>query len=187
MMCGAFFFTPFTTFTIVLHQVAIVVDRGFEPLYVASVLGTTGISAMAGRFLGGLFSDTIGRENAYTMFMGCGALGVIALFFLSREYPWLLWLYVGLMGLGLGVGGALFTPIMADLFQGPSLGKIMGACSVFSAFGAALGPWFAGWIHDLTGSYDWGLISVETAIWTSVAFVWLAGPRNSGRRAVPRP
>jgi len=75
-------------------------------------------------------------------------------------FLWVLTPYVVLVGLGMGVGGAMFPPIMADLFPGPNLGRIMGISSVFSGMGADLGSWLAGYLYDITGSYAWGFLCV---------------------------
>ena len=179
MMCFAFFCNPFATFTILLHQVAFIIERGFEPMYVASALGFVGIFAMVGRFVGGTLSDSIGREMSYSLFMGAAALAVTFLFFLNQEYAWILTPYVVLVGLGMGVGGAMFPPIMADLFPGPNLSRIMGISSVFSGMGAGLGSWLAGYLYDITGNYVWGFFCVLIAILGAILFVWVAAPRRT--------
>jgi MFS family permease len=180
MMCVAMFCNPFATFTVVLHQLACVVEQGFEPMVAAPALGFIGIFAMAGRFLGGSLSDNIGREPAYSIFMGCFGIAVLLLLVLTPENAWILPFYVVLMGLGMGVGGAMFPPIMADLFPGPSLGRIMGVTSIFGGIGAGFGSWFAGYFHDLTGSYTFALLFVVMTIVGAVLSVWAAAPRKSG-------
>ncbi len=179
MICLANFCNPFVTFSITLHQVAYVVERGFDPMYVASVLGMIGVFTMVGRFVGGTLSDLIGREITYSLFMGFAALAVISLYFLNQDCTWLLPLYIGLGGLGMGVGGGLFPPMLADLFPGPSLGRIMGSTMVFGGLGAGLGSWFVGYLHDITDSYSWGLFFILIAIFGAVMFVWLAAPRRA--------
>jgi len=185
MMCFALFCNPFATFTIVLHQVALVVEQGFEPMYVASVFGFIGIFAMAGRFLGGTFSDYIGRELAYSIFMGSFALAIFLLLILTPERSWILSFYVVLMGLGMGVGGAMFPPIIADLFPGPSLGRIMGVSSIFGGLGSGFGSWLAGYLHDITGNYTYGLFCALIAIAGAVVFVWIAAPRSVIKKSAP--
>ncbi len=179
MMCLALLCNPFATFTVVLHQVAFVVEKGFPPMHVASVFGLIGVFAMLGRFLGGTLSDYMGRESVYSLFMGSFALAVLLLFFLTPRDAWLLYGYVVLLGLGMGVGGAMFPPMLADLFPGPSLGRIMGVSSVFAALGAGFGSWFAGYSYDLTGNYTaaWGCILLT--IFGAIVFVWMAAPRKA--------
>ena len=182
MICMALFCNPFATFTIVLHQIAFVVERGFEPMHAASIFGFIGVFAMVGRVVGGTLSDSIGRETAYTIFMVSFAIAVSILFFLAPERGWLLSFYVVLMGLGMGVGGAMFPPMMADMFPGPNLGRIMGVSSIFGGVGVGAGCWFAGYLHDITGGYMWAFILVLVTIAGAIAFVWVAAPGKVAKR-----
>jgi MFS family permease len=140
--------------------------------------------AMAGRISGGSLSDRIGREWAYTLFVGFAAVAVFSLFFLNPERVWILWFYIVLAGMGMGVGGAMFPPMLGDLFPGPSLGKILGFTSLFAALGASFGSWFLGYLYDLTASYSWGLASLILAVGGAITFVWIAAPRKTSRRGL---
>ncbi len=187
MMCLAGMLNPLVTFTLTLHQVAFVVERGFEPMRVASALGLMGIFAMAGRVSGGTLSDRIGREWAYSIFVGFAAVAIFSLFFLNPENSWILSFYIVLAGLGMGVGGAMFPPMLADLFPGPSLGKILGVTSLFAGIGSGFGSWFVGYLYDLTGSYAWGLACLISAVGGAVTFVWIAAPRKRSWREFTGP
>ena len=178
MMCLAGFCNPLVTFSLTLHQVAFVVERGFEPMKVASALGLMGIFAMVGRVSGGTLSDRVGREWSYSIFVGFAAMAIFSLFFLNPERSWILSFYIVLAGLGMGVGGAMFPPMLADLFPGPSLGKILGITSLFAGLGSGFGSWFVGYLYDATGSYAWGLACLISAVGAAVTFVWIAAPRK---------
>ncbi|MGD2270430.1 MAG: MFS transporter [Desulfobacterales bacterium] len=178
MMCCALFCNPFATFTVMLHQVALVVERGFEPMKVAPILGLIGVFTMVGRFASGTLSDRIGREPAYSIFMTSTALAVIFLFLLTPARSWILPLYVVVGGIGMGVGGGMFPAIIADMFPGPSLGRIMGIAAAFGGLGAGLGSWMGGFLHDITGGYSWMLFFVLMAVFGAVISVWIAAPRK---------
>lgn len=182
MMCLAGICNPLVTFSLTLHQVAFVVERGFEPMRVAFALGLMGIFAMVGRVSGGTLSDRVGREWAYSLFVGFAAIAIFSLFFLNPERVWILSFYIVLAGLGMGVGGAMFPPMLADLFPGPSLGKILGITSIFAGFGASFGSWFLGYLYDFTGSYAWGLGCLILAVAGAITFVWIAAPRKASWR-----
>ncbi len=187
MMCLAGFCNPLVTFSLTLHQVAFVVERGFEPMRVASTLGLMGIFAMVGRVSGGTLSDRIGREWAYSLFVGFAAMAIFSVFFLNPDRIWILSFYIVFAGLGMGVGGGMFPPMLADLFPGPSLGKILGITSVFAACGASFGAWFLGYLHDFTGSYAWGLGCLILAVGGAILFVWIAAPRKAKSRGLTKP
>jgi MFS family permease len=148
-------------------------------MVVASVLGFVGVCAIVGRLAGGAASDTIGREWAFTLFYSCTLLGILSLLFLKTESAWLLPVYVVFGGLGLGTGAAMYPAMLADLFPGPNLGKVMGFTSFFAGVGSGFGPFFVGYLHDLTGSYTSGLTFLLFPLIAAIFFVWIAAPRKS--------
>jgi len=174
MVSLALFCNPLATFTIMLHAMALVVDRGFDPAYAARFLGFSGLFSVIGRIACGTISDRIGRAPAYSFFMALMAAGVTMLIFLDQERAWILPAYVLIAGLGLGVGAGMFPALIADFFPGSNTGSILGASSVFGGFGSAFGSWFAGYQYDLTGSYTPGFVCVIIAIIGAVIFVWAA-------------
>jgi predicted MFS family arabinose efflux permease len=181
MMCLAYYLNPLATFTIILHQVAILVDRGFEPLYVASMLGLVGVFSIVGKLLGGILSDKIGREWAYSIFIGFSIFAVISLCLLNREHSWIFIIYIVLGGLGMEIGQALFPAMAADLFPSSTLGRIHGILSVFSGFGSCTGAWLAGYVYDITGGYNLSLLSLIFVLLSAMLFVWIAAPRKAKR------
>ena len=182
MMCLASVFNPFFTFSIVLHQVALLVSHGYDPAAAAGRLWVVGVFTVVGRLGSGALSDRIGREPAYTLFMSSAALGLVSLFLSSPGRPWALSAYLVFGGMGLGVGGALFPAMLADIYPGRSLGGIVGVISFFSGLGACLGSWLTGYSYDITGSYNLGLAFLFIAVWAAVFCVWRAAPRKGGIR-----
>ena len=61
----------------------------------------------------------------------------------------------GMLGYGLtSVVGA----IPAEIFQGRHYGSIFGTLMLAAIAGGAVGPWVAGALHDVTGSYTAGVL-----------------------------
>jgi MFS family permease len=173
--------TPLAVFTIVTHQVAFAVDHGFPRLFVAGIFGLTGFMSIAGRVIFGFAADRIGRAWSATISYACTAAGTLAL--LSIE-PWPhpagLYVYALLFGLGFGARGPIISAIAAALFPGRRFGAIYGFLSVGNGLGGAIGPWFAGALFDVTGSYRAPfLIATLFCVAGSVCF-WLAEPRRAG-------
>jgi cyanate permease len=46
------------------------------------------------------------------------------------------------------------------------------------SMGAASGPWLAGFLHDITGSYRITLMLVLAAIILAALLMWVANPRR---------
>ena len=172
--------TPLAVFTVVTHQVAFAVDHGFPRLFVAGIFGLTGFMSIVGRVVFGYAADRIGRALSATISYGCTAVGTLALLSIDPwPHPAGLYAYALLFGLGFGARGPIITAIAAARFPGRRFGAIYGFMSIGNGFGGALGPWFAGALFDITGSYRAPfLIATLFCVAGSICF-WLAEPRSN--------
>lgn len=183
LLAGTLFLGSFCTQTLLVHQAAYLVDHGFSPLRAASVVSLVGLSSILGKTGGGWLSDRIGREAVFTAGMGCvltsmGLLGVVAL---TGAVP-AAYGYGILVGLGYSVTASLMPAAIADRFRGPHFGSIFGTLMLFTAMGGSAGPWVAGRIFDVTGSYRLALVAAASAAVAATTAFWLAR-----RRAIVTP
>jgi MFS transporter, OFA family, oxalate/formate antiporter len=178
LLFAVYLFTGLGSFFVSLHQLAFAVDRGFDKLYAADVLGMGAFLAIFGTIITGTLSDYIGREVSAIMAYGFSIVGVIcALFITGPNQGWLLWLHACLFGLTWGARGPAITAKTADLFPGAQLGAILGVITIGSGVGAALGSWGAGFIFDLSGSYELAFaLSIVSYLCGVVAFWALRRP-----------
>jgi predicted MFS family arabinose efflux permease len=176
-------FTGLGSFLVALHQLAFAVTIGFDKLYAASVLGFGALLSLPGVIVTGWLSDRIGRELSAVITYGTSIFGVVcALFMTSPDQHLLFWLHAGFFGLTWGARGPSITAKTADLFPGPQLGSILGAITIGTGMGAALGSWLAGWSFDLTGSYRVAFcLSILFYGCGSVAFWMLRQPPTKER------
>jgi MFS family permease len=174
----AYLCTPLAVFPVVTHQVAFAVDQGFPRLFVAGIFGLTGLLSTVGRIVFGFAADRIGRETSATISFGCTAAGTLCLLSLeSWRHAAPLYAYALLFGLGFGARGPIITTMAAQLFHGPRFGVIYGFLSIGSGVGGAVAPWFAGAIHDATGSYRVAFLIAVAFCAVGAACFWLARPR----------
>jgi len=178
LLFAVYLFTGLGSFMVSLHQLAFAVDRGFDKLYAAGVLGSGAFLAIAGTIVTGTLSDYIGRELSAILAYGVSILGVVcALLITSPDQHLLLWLHACFFGLTWGARGPAITAKTADLFPGSQLGTILGVITIGSGIGSAAGAWGAGWIFDLTGSYRLAfLLSILFYLCGCVAFWALRRP-----------
>ncbi|MEA2804950.1 MAG: hypothetical protein QOE49_5045, partial [Rhodospirillaceae bacterium] len=89
---------------------------------------------------------------------------------------------------GLIYGGVmpLYAVIAREYFPMRIMGTVLGAATVFSSLGMALGPAVGGWIFDTTGSYGW-LYIASFGIGLGAVAIALAFPPFPSRRSVPQP
>jgi MFS transporter, OFA family, oxalate/formate antiporter len=172
LLFAVYLFTGLGSFLVSLHQLAFAVDRGFDKLYAAEVLGMGSFLAIAGTIFTGTLSDYIGREAAAILAYGISIIGVVcALFITGPSETWLLWLFACFFGLTWGARGPAITAKTADLFPGRQLGTILGLITIGSGIGSAAGSWAAGWIFDLSGSYELAFsLSIASYVCGCVAF-----------------
>ena len=173
LLFAVYLFTGLGSFLVTLHQLAFAIDRGFDKLYAAEVLGMGAFLAIFGTIVTGTLSDYIGREVSAIMAYGFSIVGVVcALFITNSSQHLLLWLHACLFGLTWGARGPAITAKTADLFPGAQLGAILGVITIGSGLGAALGSWGAGIIFDLSGSYELAFILSIIAYLCGVVAFW---------------
>jgi MFS family permease len=158
-----------------VHQLAILVDAGFESSYAALAIGFSGVITAIAFILLGALSDKIDRRLVYLL----GSLSLITAIFIldGLQLPGgLLWvfIYATLLGFGEGSRSSLVTAVASDLFPGDALGAINGTVGAAFGLGAAILPWLAGLNYDLQGSYTTGFIVAVGVVIISTLSLWLA-------------
>ena len=145
-------FVPF------VHAAAYAEDLGASKLAAASVLSVIGIGGLVGRLSSGIVSDALGRLPAL---LGVFALQVLAfgLFAAASSAPRLLWIAALVFGFSYGGGVTLLPPLCGDLFGRAHVAAIVGMIFAVAGAPAAIGPYVAGWLYDLTGSYSAAFLS----------------------------
>lgn len=158
-----------------VHQVAIMVEAGFERSHAAITVGISGVITSVAFILLGAISDRMDRRLVYLL----GSISLISAIFIlemlnSFAYSWWLLVYAILLGIGEGSRSSLVTAVASDLFPGNSLGAINGAVGAAFGMGAAILPWLAGFLYDLQGNYTTGYLLTVGAIIISTFSLWLA-------------
>jgi MFS transporter, OFA family, oxalate/formate antiporter len=124
---------------------------GIDMATAAALVGAIGIFNGLGRIGWASLSDYIGRPNTYTAFF---VLQIVMFFFLPQVS--IQWLFMGMLIVVYTCYGGGFSSIPAyigDLFGTKQLGAIHGYILTAWAAAGLVGPLFAAWIKDTTGSY----------------------------------
>ena len=108
-----------------------------------------------------------------------GVSAIVVLMLMSdTAHPWMLYYYAIAMGLGTGMTLPLVAASVTDVFQGRRVGVVIGFVWLSFALGGAIGPWLAGWVFELTGSYLPAFsISLGMFVVGCIA-VWTSAPRK---------
>jgi MFS family permease len=175
------FTNGFVSNMLVVHQVAYVVDAGFDEMVAATAFGLVGLVGSIGGIFCGSLSDRTGRETGYTLGSCCALMG-ISLLLLIREgsSPWIIYAFTIFYGLGSGSMLPMTASTAGDLFQGNSLGRILAVQSIGYGFGGALGPYLGGYFYDITGSYSLPFLLAMVFVAIGIFGMWMAAPRRAG-------
>ncbi len=147
----------FVVSAVVIHQIPFLTDLGISSELAATMLGSIAVISMAGRLGFGWMSDIV--EKRYVMAI-CLALMTLGCFILANvQTLWHIIPFLIIYSPGYGGGAILMYAIRGEYFGRQYFGTIMGFMDLFQMFGIVLGPVFAGWIFDITGSYRLAFIT----------------------------
>jgi MFS transporter, OFA family, oxalate/formate antiporter len=128
---------------------------GIDQAAAAALVGAIGVFNGLGRIGWASASDYIGRPNTYTAFF---VLQIMIFFFLPDVS--VKWLFMGMLIIVYtcyGGGFACIPAYIGDLFGTKQLGAIHGYILTAWAAAGLVGPLFAAYIKDTTGSYEGSL------------------------------
>lgn len=147
-----FFVSQFSALTVTVHIVPYSEGIGFSSFYAAMTLTAIGLANVFGRLFGGWTSDKIGVVRGTMIFFMIQSLTL----FLITTAGSLYILYAIALLFGIAYGGwVMIYPVIVSVFFGNKhSGEILGALGTVAGLGGALGPYFAGYIYDVTGKYD---------------------------------
>ena len=152
MLCVMWLSFGFCLQTVMIHSAPYAVDIGASPSTAASILSIIGGVSIAGRFIMGGASDKIGNKRAYIICFSCLTIAFITILIIHES--WVLYLFAVAYAFGHGGLWSLLSPIIAELFGIASHGAIFGLVYFVSTIGGTIGPILAGYIFDITGSYQ---------------------------------
>ena len=151
MLTAVYTMTWLVIFMPFVHIVPFAIGLGVSPVQAATIISVIGIGSLAGRLIAGTLSDQLGRLPTLGLCLFFQALAFLGFYFSTG----LNWLYPSAIIFGFSYGGAtaLFPAITGDFFGRISVGAIVGFIFGVAGSTAAFGPFIAGYIYDVTGSY----------------------------------
>ncbi|NQT04510.1 MAG: MFS transporter [Dehalococcoidia bacterium] len=137
---------------VLVHLAPHAMDMGISSAKAAGILSSIGAISILGRLVIGFSSDRIGCRKSMIV---CCTIFVISfsVLLMAREF-WMLILFAIIYGFAHGGYATLISPMVAELFGMRSHGAILGIIIFLGTIGGAIGPVFAGYLFDTTGSYQ---------------------------------
>jgi MFS family permease len=158
------------------------VDRGYTQGDAARIISLVLAVSIVGRLFMGWLADRVPRK--YVMLtiylLVAGAIPLL----LVRPTGSTMYVFATVFGLGLG-GEYLIIPLMAaELFGVRVLGRVMGIVLTADGVAEATAPMLVGYLHDRTGSYDIGFVTLVCAALVGAAAIAFL-PRRGLANAAP--
>jgi MFS family permease len=153
-----------------LHAIPLVEDLGYSRATAAGVLGSMGMVSIIGRLGGGILNDMFGTKPMAVASV-C-SLAVSCLVIAYAQNLWHIMIFVALYAPAYGSSAATMPAIKGDYFGRKSYGSILGLSGMVQMAGSVLGPVYAAYVYDVSGSYRIAFISFAVLLMVSAALFW---------------
>ena len=147
-----FLMAQFSALSVTVHIVPYSTDIGIPSFYAATLMTVIGVFNIGGRLFGGITSDKVGVIKGTSIFFLIQGIMIILIPLLDGLF--MLYLVSIIFGISYGGWVMIYPVIVSYLFGDKNSGAILGALGTVAGIGGALGPYTAGYIYDLTGTYD---------------------------------
>ncbi len=158
-------FTQFANSALQVHLMSHLGNVGISrDLAALTMTGYTGFS-LVGRLGLSWLGDKYSKKNLLIICAAMQAIG--ALFFSYISTPWMILGFILFYSPGFGGPIPLLPAIQADYFGTKAFAAVRGLMAIGYTIPGVIGPWFAGWVCDRTGSYH--LVFLLYAVFSACA------------------
>jgi len=173
ILAVVFFFCCATHSGPIFHTVSYALACGIPIMAAVSIYSLEGLAGLGGRVAWGLAADRFGAKPILIAGLFVQALAAGSFIF-ARQLEHF---YAVAAVFGFAYGGVmpLYAVLARDYFGQRILGTVLGAATMLSAFGMALGPAIGGWIFDTWGRYT-GLYLASLGLGLAAALLAFAFP-----------
>jgi len=164
-----------------VHIVPYAIRSGLSPATAASILSAIGVCSFLGRVMWGILADRWGPKPAYVL--AVFQQGLMMVWLLGTTHPVMFFLFAFFWGIGYGGAMPPYALFVKDYYGLKSFGAIYGGIMVLASLGMAAGGYLAGFLFDLSGSYQpaW-MLSLVAGIVTGFVALDLAPPMHPRQR-----
>ena len=137
----------------IFHTISYAIACGIPAMAAVTVYSVEGLAGLGGRLALGVLADRVGVKRVLIAGLVIQALAAGAFVFARRLDEF----YAVAAVFGFAYGGVmpLYAVLAREYFGQRILGTVLGAATMVSTLGMALGPLGGGWIFDRFGGYAW--------------------------------
>lgn len=137
----------------IFHTVSYAIGCGLPMVAAVTIYSMEGVAGLGGRLLFGVLADKFGAKPVLVAGLLVQAFAAASYLAVNRLGGF----YAVAIVFGAAYGGTmpLYAALARDAFGPRILGTVLGAATLLSSLGMALGPFIGGWLFDRFGSYAW--------------------------------
>jgi MFS family permease len=158
LLAAAFGLTIAGLSGVLLYQVPLLLDRGFDAAHASLVLGATAAMGVVGKLGFGALLDRFDQRRVAAVCFCLQSAGVFLLW--QTRSPLLLAAYVVLYGYAMGGNATLQASLVGRTFGRLHYGAIAGRMTPFLVLAQGVGVPATGYLRDVTGGYGAALGAV---------------------------
>ena len=163
---------------ITFNLLPIFTAKGFSEEQATAIFSALMIITALFQVIGGVFADRI--KLNYLAFSGLGLYASAVLVLALASSNSLIPIYIGLMGFGQGLFGALNNTVWVRYFGREHLGKINGSVWTATVAGSSIGPFLMGLSYDQSGSFLFSLLVITGILaGLAIAGLWATAPAST--------
>jgi MFS family permease len=153
VLAGTYFLCCLTHSGPLFHTVSYAISCGLPVIAAVSIYSVEGLSGLAGRIVFGLLGDRLGTKRVFVFGLLQQAAAACCYVFAHEQYQF----YAVAVVFGFAYAGVMpfYAVLVRENFPPPIIGTLVGAATMASSLGMALGPVAGGVIFDTYGSYQW--------------------------------
>ncbi|MEO8299371.1 MAG: MFS transporter [Burkholderiales bacterium] len=160
----------------IFHTVSYAIGCGLPMVAAVTIYSMEGLAGLGGRLLFGVAADRYGAKRVLVA-------GLLVQAFAAASYLLVQTLggfYAVAFVFGAAYGGTmpLYAALAREAFGPRILGTVLGAATMLSSLGMALGPLLGGWLYDRYGSYT-GLYLGALVVGLMAAGIAMTFPRKA--------
>jgi MFS family permease len=158
----------------IFHTVSYAIGCGLPVVTAVTIYSMEGAAGLGGRLLFGVMADRYGAKRVLVVGLLIQALAAASYLLVNQLQGF----YAVAVVFGMAYGGVmpLYASLARDAFGPRILGTVLGAATMLSSLGMALGPLLGGWLYDRYGTYAWLYIG-SMIIGLAAAAIALTFPR----------
>jgi MFS family permease len=153
ILSGAFFACCAAHSGPIFHTVSYAIGCGLPIVAAVTIYSMEGAGGLAGRLLFGVMADKYGAKSVLVVGLLVQAFAAAAYLAVNQLGGF----YAVALVFGAAYGGTmpLYAALAREAFGPRIIGTVLGAASLISSLGMALGPFIGGWLYDRFGTYAW--------------------------------